>query len=164
MTDYKTFLDNGINDFYAGNYTSALENINKSLDLKNDWEIPFFYRGVVNQALENFDDAILDYTKALKINDKMTDAYYNRAKIELSRKDNQNRNMENIISDLGKALELDPNFMDALFAMAAALEKEGRYEEAITYLDRIIDIDADAVFAKAFKKLIIKKHLSPDQN
>ena len=53
MTDYKTFLDNGINDFYAGNYTSALDNINKSLELKTDWEISYFYRGVVNQALEN---------------------------------------------------------------------------------------------------------------
>lgn len=164
MTDYKHFLDDGINDFYAGHYISALEKINKSLELKKDWEIPYFYRGVVNQALENFDDAILDYTKALKINDKMTDAYYNRAKIELSRKDTQNRNMENIIFDLEKALELDPKFMDALFAMAAAQEKIGKYEEAITYLDRIIDIDADAVFAKAFKKLIIKKHLNPEEN
>ena len=34
MTDYKTFLDNGINDFYTGNYTSALENINK-INLNN---------------------------------------------------------------------------------------------------------------------------------
>ncbi len=164
MTDYKTFLDNGINDFYAGNYTSALDNINKSLDLKTDWEIPYFYRGVVNQALENFDDAMLDYTKALKINDKMTDAYYNRAKIELSRKDNANRNLENIISDLEKALELDENFMDALFAMAAALEKAGRYAEAVEYLDRLLKIEPEAVFAKAFKKLIIKKHLNPEQN
>ena len=164
MSDYKTYLDNGINDFYAGEYSTALENINKSIELKKDWEISYFYRGVVNQALENFDDAILDYTKALKINDKMTDAYYNRAKIELSRKNNANRNLDNIITDLEKALELDPNFMDALFAMAATLEKVGRYEEAITYLDRIIDINADAVFAKAFKKLIIKKHLTPEQN
>ena len=37
------------------------------------------------ESLENFDDAILDYTKALKINDKMTDAYYNRAKIMLEK-------------------------------------------------------------------------------
>ena len=30
---------------------------------------------------------MMDYTKALSIDDKMTDAYYNRAKIILSRKD-----------------------------------------------------------------------------
>ena len=37
---------------------------------------------------------MMDYTKALSIDDKMTDAYYNRAKIILSRKDIDNPNIE----------------------------------------------------------------------
>jgi len=80
MNDYKYYLDNGIYDIQCGKFTDALEKINQSLDLKKDWEIPFFYRAVAHQALGNFNDAILDYTKALQFNDKMTDAYYNRAK------------------------------------------------------------------------------------
>ena len=84
MNDYKYYLDNGIYDFQNGKYSNAIENFNKSLELKNDWEIPYFYRAAANQALENFDDAILDYTKSIQLNEKMTDAYYNRAKILLS--------------------------------------------------------------------------------
>ena len=93
MTDYKSYLDNGIFDIQNGKFESAVENINKSLELKNDWEIPYFYRGVAYQAMEDFDEAMLDYTKALQINDKMTDAYYNRARITLSRKDIDNPNI-----------------------------------------------------------------------
>ena len=106
MNDYKYFLDNGIFDFQNGKYNDAIENFNKSLELKNDWEIPYFYRAVANQALENFDDAILDYTKALQLNPKMTDAYYNRAKILLLRKDIEAPDLNRAINDLEKALEL----------------------------------------------------------
>ena len=66
MKDYKYYLDEGIYNFQCGKYSDAIENFNQSLELKNDWEIPYFYRAVANQALENFDDAILDYTKALE--------------------------------------------------------------------------------------------------
>ena len=111
MNDYKYYIDNGIYDFQRGELECALENINKSLELKNDWEIPYFYRAVVHQALENFDEAMLDYTKALQLNPKMTDAYYNRAKIILSRKDIENPDIQKAVADLEKALELDGNFV-----------------------------------------------------
>ena len=87
MNDYKTYLDNGIYNIHDGKFFDAVENITKSISLKNDWEISYFYRAVAYQALEKFNEAILDYTKAIQINEKMTDAYYNRAKILLSRKD-----------------------------------------------------------------------------
>ena len=159
MNDYKYYLDNGIYDIQSGKYSEAIDNINKSLEMKKDWEIPYFYRAVANQALENFDDAILDYTKALEFNPKMTDAYYNRAKILLSRKDIENPDLNRAISDLEKSLELDPNFVQALYAMAAALKKLEKYNEALIYLDRAIELEPDFVHAKALKKLILNKYL-----
>ena len=105
MKDYKYYLDSGIYDFNCGKYSNALENFNQSLSLKNDWDIPYFYRAAANQALDNFDDAILDYTKALSLNDKMIDAYYNRAKIILTRKDIENPDISRAIADLEKAIE-----------------------------------------------------------
>ena len=87
MTDYKTYLDNGILELRTGDLNVALDNITKSIELKNDWEISYFYRAVVHQSMNHYDEAILDYTKALQINDKMVDAYYNRAQIILTRKD-----------------------------------------------------------------------------
>ena len=109
--------------------------------------------------MEKYDDAMLDYTKAIQINEKMTDAYYNRAKITLSRKDINNPDIKQAVKDLEKALEQDENFLDALFAMAAAHKKLGNYKTALHYLDKLIALEPDAVNAKAFKKLLLQKYL-----
>ncbi|MBO5738156.1 tetratricopeptide repeat protein [bacterium] len=159
MNDYKKYLDDGIYEFQCGKYNEAIENINKSIELKNDWEIPYFYRAASYQALENYDEAILDYTKSLQINDKLTDAYYNRARILLSRKDIENPDITRAISDLEKALELDPNFVEALYAMGAALKKVEKYQESLKYLDRAIKLQPDFIHAKALKNLILQKYL-----
>jgi len=158
MNDYKYYLDNGIYDIQCGKYADAIDKINQSLELKKDWEIPYFYRGVANQALENFDEAILDYTKSIEFNSKMTDAYYNRAKILLSRKDIENPDINRAITDLEKALELDENFVDALYAMAAALKKVERYEEALKHLDKALELSPEFIHARALKKLILNKY------
>lgn len=159
MTDYKKYTDDGIELVYKGEFEKAIENFTKSIELKNDWEIPYFYRAVSYQALEEFDNAMLDYTKALSINDKMTDAYYNKAKIILSRKDIPNPDINKAIEDLNKALELDEKFVDALFAMAAAYKKLEDYHKALEYLEKLLEIEPQAVHAKALKKLILTKYM-----
>lgn len=160
MTDYKYYLDNGIFDIQNGKFQNGIEHITKSLELKNDWEIPYFYRAVAHQALENFDEAILDYTKSIQLNENMTDAYYNRAKILLSRKDIQNPDINRAVEDLNKALTLDPNFIDALYAMAAAQKKLENFSDALIYLEKLLELQPEAVHARALKKLILTKYLN----
>ena len=159
MTDYKKYTDDGIELVYKGEFNKAIENFTKSIELKNDWEIPYFYRAVSYQALEEFDNAMIDYSKALSINDRMTDAYYNKAKIALSRKDIPNPDINKAIEDLNKALELDEKFVDAFFAMAAAYKKLGDYHKSLEYLEKLLEIEPQAVHAKALKKLILTKYM-----
>lgn len=159
MSNYKKYLDDGIFDIKNGRYEKAIENINKSIEIKTDWEISYFYRAVANQALENFDDAMLDYTKAIQLNDRMADAYYNRARITLSRKDIQNPNIQKAVLDLEKALELDEKFVDALYAMAAAQKKLENYHKSLEFLEKLLKIEPEAIHAKALKKLLLQKYL-----
>ena len=159
MTDYKKYLDDGIFDIRDGNFAEGIKKINQSLEIKKDWEIPYFYRAAAYQALQEFDNAILDYTKAIQLNSQMTDAYYNRAYISLIRKDIPNPNIEKAVSDLEKALELNPKFIDALYAIAEKKKKLGNYHKALEYLEKLIQIEPDAVNAKALKKLIIQKYI-----
>lgn len=157
--DYKKFLDEGIYEIKAGKYSAAIDNITKSLELKNDWEIPYFYRAVAYQAQEKYDMAMLDYTKALQLNEKMTDAYYNRAQITLVRKDIANPDIGKAVLDLEKAIELDDKFIDALYAMAAAYKKLGEYTKAVEYLDKLLAIEPEAIQARALKKLLLQKYI-----
>lgn len=159
MSDYKTLLDDGIFDIRNGRFEDAVQKINQSIELKRDWEISYFYRAVAYQALGKFNDALLDYTKAIQLNPRMTDAYYNRAYINLTRKDIQNPDLQKTVEDLNKALELDPKFIDALYAMAAAQKKLGNYHAALEYLEKLIQLEPDAVNAKALKKLILQKYI-----
>ena len=155
---YKELLDEGISKIHSGEFGEAINLITNSIELKNDWEISYFYRAVANQASEKMDDAILDYTKALKINPKMTDAYYNRAKIMLEKKDCE-VDINKIIDDLNMALSLDENFTQALYAMAAAQKKAQNYNEALKYLDKLLSIEPDAIHARALKKLLLQKYI-----
>ncbi len=159
MTNYKEFLDNGIYDIRNGKFEDAVEKISQSLELRRDWEIPYFYRAVAYQALEKFDEAMLDYTKAIQLNPRMTDAYYNRAYINLTRKDIPNPDLEKTAQDLEKAIELDPKFIDALYAMAATQKKLENYHSALEYLEKLLQIEPDAVNARALKKLILQKYI-----
>ncbi len=159
MTDYKKYTDEGIELLYKGEYSQAIEKFNQSIALKNDWEISYFYRAAAHQALGELDEAMLDFTKAISINEKMTDAYYNRAQIILTRKDIPNPDINKAVEDLEKALELDPKFVDALFAMAAAYKKLGEYHKALEYLERLLQIEPQAIQANALKKLILQKYI-----
>ena len=159
MEDYKYYLDNGIYDIHDGKFNEAIEKITKSIEMKSDFEISYFYRAVANQALKNYDEAMLDYTKSIQINPKMTDAYYNMAEIILTRKDIINQNVPKAIEYLENVLELEEKFIDALFAMAAAYKKLGNYHKAIEYLEKLLQIEPQAVNARALKKLILQKYI-----
>ena len=159
MSDYKNYLDNGIYDIQDGKFEDAIKKLDKSIELKNDFEISYFYRAVAYQALKNYDEAMLDYAKSVKINPKMTDAYYNMAEIILTRKDTIHPNLPKAVEYLERALELDPKFIDALFAMAAAYKKLGEYHKALEYLEKLLQIEPQAVNARALKKLILNKYI-----
>ena len=159
MNDFKYYLDNGIAAFHGGKFTSALENLDKAIELNKNFAVSYFYRGAVYHSIENYNEAMLDYTKAISLDEKMTDAYYNRAKIILSRKDIDNPDIKKAISDLEKALELDDKFADALYAMAAAYKKLEDYHKALEYLERLLQISPEHVFGRALKKLILQKYI-----
>ena len=156
---YKNLLDEGIFAIQDGNYEQAIELISESINLKNDWEISYFYRAVAHQALKNFNEAMLDYTKSIKLNSKMTDAYYNKAKIVLEKENQTEDEILKAIEDLKKAIELDNKFIDALFAMAAAQKKIKNYKESLIYLEKLLEIEPQAIHARALKKLLLQKYI-----
>ena len=159
MENFKQYLDEGIYNFQDGFFEKAIENLDKAIALNNTSNIAYFYRGAVYHSMEEYDNALLDYTKAILLDDKMVDAYYNRAKIILSRKDIENPDIKKAISDLEKAIELNEKFEDALYAVSAAYKRIGDYHKSLEYLEKLLQLYPDNVFAKALKKLILQKYI-----
>ena len=46
MTTYNEYLDKGIEELRTGDLNIALDNMNKSIELRNDWDISYFYRSL----------------------------------------------------------------------------------------------------------------------
>ena len=116
------------------------------------------YKYFLDNGIFDFRDG--RYQSAIdNINKSMIDAYYNRAKITLSRKDIENPDIQKAISDLEKAIEYDNQFVDALYALAAAYKKLGDYHKALVYLEKLLQIEPQAIYANALKKLILQKYI-----
>jgi len=82
----------------------------------------------------------------------MTDAYFNRGQLLLKSRPKQ------ALDDFVSAVALDPDFIDAYYAIAVIQKNLGQYKEAVKNLDKIIELEPQAVNAKALKKLILNKY------
>ena len=162
MEDDKDFSENyylslGIANINDGNYTDALSSLNEALKYNSKSDVIYFYCGVVYQSLNKRDKAYENYTKALELNKNMPDAYFNRGQLIFE------KDINAAIDDFVSAIALDSKFIDAYYSLSIAQKKLGQYNEAIKNLDKIIEIEPDAVNAKALKKLILTKYLKQNR-
>ena len=113
--NYKLSIKKGLNDynnnyytamslFFAKKYKEAKDYMIKSLEMEPDNFEANLNLGVIYRILENYNEAIKYYDKAIKINDKSDIAYINKA--EAAAKNNADRNLiEGLVSI---AISLNP--------------------------------------------------------
>ena len=111
----------------------------------------FFNRAQDKFELGNFEEAILDYNKALELSPSEICLVY-------SMRGNAKRNVgdfEGAISDQNKALDFDPLYVDGYFYRSIAKYKMGDFHGAIDDYTQVIKInpkDSDAFFNRAHVK------------
>lgn len=149
----KYYLSVGIQEINKGNFLEAVKNFDESLKHNEKSEIAYFYKAAAYHSLNNIDLAYENYTKAIEINKKMVDAYFNRGQLIL--KDNPKQALDDFVT----AVALDPKFIDAYYSIAAIQKNLGHYEDAVKNLDKILELEPMAVNAKALKKLILTKYI-----
>ena len=149
----KYYLSLGIKEINKGNLLEGIKNVDESLKFNPKSSVAYFYKAVAYHSLNNNELAYDNYTKAIELNKKMVDAYYNRGQIIA--KDNPKQALDDFVT----AVALDPKFIDAYYAIAAIQKNLGQYEDAIKNLDKILEIEPMAVNAKALKKLILNKYI-----
>lgn len=152
---------------YQDRYETARYYFDKGLSINGESLRLWKWRGVVDAELQQWDDALQDYQKALELNPADPDLYIRKAKVlqktgkpeqaisdllfasELSPDNPEiSYNLGNIYLSVGDAeralaryadaLARKPNFDDCWAAQADAFEKAGRLAEALDSLDHAV--------------------------
>lgn len=147
----KFYLSLGIKETRNGNFLEALKNFDEVLKYNKNSAIAYFYKGVSYHSMGNEDLAVENYSISIEKDKKMIDAYFNRGQILMKAQPKK------ALDDFASAIALDPKFLDAYYSVAVIQRKLGQLEEAVKNLDKIIELETNAVNAKALKKLILKK-------
>lgn len=158
--DYKFYLDKGIQETNEGNFDEALHSLSRAVGLKPDDAICHFSLAIVYHNMNELKAAYDSYSKAIECNPKMIDAYFNRAQTILLEENKGEIRLNMALNDFQKACELDPKFIDALYYSAVVQKKLGDYQGALENLDKALEIDPNAVYSRALKKLILQKYIN----
>jgi tetratricopeptide (TPR) repeat protein len=99
-------------------------------------------RGTTYDRKGDYDNAINDFTKAIKLNSNDAAVYYNRGTAYYSKGE-----FDNAIKDFNKAIELNPNYVEAYNNRGIAYGKKGEFDTAIKDYTKAIELkpkDAEA--------------------
>lgn len=157
--DAKYYTNSGIEKTNNGDFKGAIKDFEKSEELFPDWALTHFSKAIAYHNMKELEKAFEAYTKAIEIDNKMVDAYYNRAHVVLLFDNLEEKGLKQALSDLQKAIELDENFVDALYYSAVTKMKLKDYQGAVNDLDRVLEIEPEAIHSRALKKLLLQKYL-----
>lgn len=125
-------------DFMRGDYAQAERALSRALVLDPDNAQVWENRGRARTALEDLDGALADHRESLRLDPERWQPYYLRAEIHEARKE-----WEAARENADRCLELNPGFLIALQTRGTALLELGRYREALTDLQTVLEADGD---------------------
>ncbi len=157
--DYKYYLDLGITETNNGNYDKALTALDKALELKPQSALCYFSKAIAFYNKGDIESAYANYGKAIEIDNKMIDAYYNRALIILSDEKSDIIALQSALEDFNTSIKLDNKFIDAYYYKAVTQKKLKDYNGALETLNKVLEIEPNAIYSKALKKLLLQKYI-----
>ena len=116
----------------------------------------YFNRGAAYSKAGYYQQAILDYDKATKINPNYAEAYYNRGAVYGILGNNRQA-----IEDYDKAIEINPNYAEAHYDRGVVYGILGNNGQAIEDFDKAIEINPE--YAEAYNNRGIAYGKAGDQ-
>jgi tetratricopeptide (TPR) repeat protein len=132
-------------------FTEALMNLNKAIDVDPNYAPAYFLRGNIK---DNFDDrhgAMKDYNMAIEKNPKFADAFFARGNVKMKLQD-----YYGAIADFTSCISLNENNIEAYFNRGKAKQFLQAYEDAINDCSKIIQLhpkNVDAYFMRGILRI-----------
>ncbi len=119
-----------------GKFKAALKLLDDAAKLYPDNQFVFVNRGTIyNDHLHDYDAAIADYNRTIKINAQFSWPYHNRA-VAYGRL----KRWEDAVVDYGRAIDLDPNYASAYNGRAWSYCQIGQYEAALVDANKALSL------------------------
>jgi tetratricopeptide (TPR) repeat protein len=141
---YVAYLNRGKAFADLDNYSKAIEDYNKAIEINPDIAATFNNRGTVYTKLGDYLKALSDYYRAIEINPKYYKAYYNRGKSYENLGD-----YPKAVEDYNKTIELNPGFEEAYYNLGVIYDIQfHNYVEAVKYYSKSIELNPQ--YTKAY--------------
>ena len=126
----------GMSSIKLENFNNAENYFNKLILLNKNPE-NLYILGNIQKKLKKFDNAIISFEGAIKLNSNFTEAYNNLGSTQKSLK-----KYEEAIMNYKKAISLKKNNLEAFYNLASLFFLLENYVEAIDYYKNIINLEA----------------------
>ena len=136
-------LSIGINYFYQGDYRSAINEYNKSIEKDSKNVKAYCERGNVYTQRGDFDEALTDYNKAIELDPKNKEAYDSRATIYNYYK----KDVEKALADYSKVIELDPKDTASYESRGRIYLEANEYDKALAEVCKVIELSPNELSA-----------------
>jgi protein O-mannosyl-transferase len=112
--------------------------------------VVFIYSALAFNRIQVWKDSVTLWTAAIRTDSKVAVSYNNRANAykELERK-------EEAIADYSRAIELNPNYYDALIGRGEMLRERGQYDQAFADLNKAIQMKPDAEWTAYMSRAVV---------
>jgi tetratricopeptide (TPR) repeat protein len=98
----------------------------------------YYNRGCAYSTLEDYDNALVDYSNAISHNQKLWETYYNRGNIYFSRCE-----YDKAINDYTKSTDINSNDYSVYYNRGLAYQNIGHYKSALADYRRVLSINPD---------------------
>lgn len=164
------YLLRGICEYKKGDKKRALIDLSQAIELNNNYDLAYHWKGYIYQELGNYSEALVNYNQEIALNPSSFFAYYKRAFIytklnelftalddyNIASKINHsffqlfyNRggiyyqlgDQESAIKDYNQVLKLKPDLVEAYYNLGIIYQESGNYKEAIRNYNLAIKIN-----------------------
>jgi tetratricopeptide (TPR) repeat protein len=136
----------------SGKYAAAMQEINRALAIQQQ-DVFFLTRGNIHMAENRYSEAIVDFTEAVRLNERYWIAYYNRGMAYLN-----NKQFSEAVRDFRMSLAGNPDDAQAMLQISNCLMQMNQNEDALSELNRLLMIHPD--FGEGYyHRAMIYKHM-----
>jgi tetratricopeptide (TPR) repeat protein len=142
--DYAAIMGRGYVYFQKQDYGKAIEDFAKAIELDPDDAVAFNNRGYNQHQLGEYAGALEDYDEALRLAPKYGLVLQNRAWLLATASDKNFRDPAAAVDSAKQACELSNySAIGDLSALAAALAADEKFDEAVGWQEKVVELVAD---------------------